>query len=70
MVSSGAPCRPVLAGYAHYYIGVILYSSSMNCYWGLVLLLNLVSSLTFCSHVSQTEIIPQHMYTSTLIPTD
>ena len=35
MVSS-APWRPVLGVYAHYYIGVILQSSSVNCYWDLV----------------------------------
>ncbi len=46
MVSSGAPWRPVLAIYAHTYIGVILKSPVMNCYWDLILLLNLVSFLT------------------------
>ncbi len=46
MVSSVAPWRPVLAVYADYYIGVILQSSSVNSYWDLVFLLNIVSSLT------------------------
>ncbi len=51
MVSSGAPWWPVLAVYARYYllIGVILSSGIFKwelCYWDMVLLLNIVSSLT------------------------
>ncbi len=46
MASSGDAWSHPLAVFANYCLGVILQFSSKNCYWNLVILLNVVSPLT------------------------